>query len=49
MAAEFAISIAPPTACTMRITMISTAPAVPVLQVAESPMEASVKITKPRL
>ena len=49
MAAELAISIAPPTAWTMRMAMISTAPVAPVLQVADSPMEARVKTTNPRL
>ena len=49
IAAEFAISIDPPTACTIRKPMSHSAPAAPVSGSSESTIEASVKTTKPRL
>jgi hypothetical protein len=49
MAAALAMSIAPPTACTSRQTISQMAPGGPVYGSSESAIEASVKITKPRL
>ena len=49
IAAEFAISIAPPNACTKRQPISHIAPSVPVSGSSESAIEASVKTTKPRL
>ena len=49
IAAEFAISIAPPNACTKRHPISHIAPSVPVSGSSESAIEASVKTTKPRL
>ena len=49
IAVEFAMTIAPPTPCTTRSTMISSAPAEPLLGTSAQPTEATVKIRKPRL
>ena len=49
IAAEFAISIAPPKACTNRQPISHMAPWVPVSGSRDSAIEASVKTTKPRL
>ena len=49
IAVEFAVSMAPPTPCTMRSTISSRAPALPVLSTSAQPTEPSVKIRKPRL
>ena len=49
IAVELAITIAPPTPCTIRITMISSAPALPLFGTSAQPIEPSVKIRKPRL
>ncbi len=49
IAAEFAISMAPPKACTNRQPISHIAPWVPVSGSSDSAIEASVKTTKPRL
>jgi len=49
IAAAFAISIAPPNACTIRQPISHSAPALPASGSSESAMEAAVKTTKPRL
>ena len=49
IAVELANSIAPPTPWTMRMTMISIAPAAPLLGTTAQPIEPIVKIRKPRL
>ena len=49
IAAEFAISIDPPNACTIRKPMSHSAPLAPVNGSSESAIEASVNTTKPRL
>ena len=49
MAAELAITMAPPIACTMRRMMISRAPTEPVLHTSERPPAAAVKTIKPIL
>ncbi len=49
IAAEFAISIAPPNACTNRQPISHMAPWVPVSGSRDSRIEASVNTTKPRL
>ena len=49
MAVELAITIAPPTPCTMRMMMISRAPALPPFGTSAQPIEPSVKMRKPRL
>ena len=49
IAAELAISIAPPNACPKRQPISHSAPWVPVSGSSESAIEASVKTTKPRL
>ena len=49
IAAEFAISIAPPKACTNRHPISHIAPWVPVSGSRDSAIEARVKTTKPRL
>ena len=49
IAAELAISIAPPNACTIRQTISQSAPGGPVSGSRDSATEASVKTTKPRL
>ncbi len=49
MAAEFDMSIAPPTACTMRKMMMCSAAEAPEPHVSESATAASVKTTKPAL
>ena len=48
-AAVFAISIAPPTACSIRSPISSRAAVDPVDQTSESRIEAIVKMRKPRL
>jgi hypothetical protein len=49
MAAAFAISIEPPSACTIRQLISHSAPPGPVNGSSDSAMEASVNTTKPRL
>ena len=49
IAAELAISIAPPKACTTRQPISHSAPPPPVSGSSDSAIEASVKTTKPRL
>ena len=49
MAAELAISMAPPNACTIRQPISHSAPAPPCSGSSDSAIEASVKTTKPRL
>ena len=49
IAAELAISIAPPNACTNRHPISHIAPWVPVSGSRDSAIEARVKTTKPRL
>ena len=49
IAAEFAISIAPPKACAIRHKISQSAPPGPVSGSSDSAIEVSVKITKPRL
>ena len=49
IALEFAISMAPPMPCMMRIEISHQAAAVPCIQVTDSRMENSAKIAKPRL
>ena len=49
IAAEFAISIAPPKPCTNRQPISHIAPSVPVNGSRDSAIEASVNTTKPRL
>ena len=48
-AVELAMTMAPPTPCTTRSTMISSAPAAPPFVTRAQPIEPSVKIRKPRL
>ncbi len=49
IAAEFAISMAPPKACTSRHKISHSAPEGPLYGSRESAIEAAVKTTKPRL
>ncbi len=49
IAAEFAISIAPPKACPNRQPISHSAPAAPISGSRDSAIEVSVKTTKPRL
>ena len=49
IAAEFAISIAPPTPCSTLMRISHSAPAVPCIQVRDSATENTVKTAKPRL
>ena len=49
IAAALAMSIAPPTPCTIRSRMIARAAALPWAKMSDSPREHTVKIAKPRL
>jgi hypothetical protein len=49
IAAALASSIAPPTACKIRIAISQSAPAVPCSQVTPSRMENTVNTAKPRV
>ena len=49
IALEFAISIAPPTPCNIRITINHRTPAVPCIQVTDSSTENTLKTANPAL